>query len=61
MIRVRLGETFSGGKGIITADGDVKGFMTAGDEIVITKSEYELELIKIGKQSFFETVLRKLS
>ncbi len=61
LIRVRLDETFSGNKGIITADGDIKGFMAAGDEIVITKSEYELELIKIGKQSFFKTVLMKLS
>ncbi len=60
-IRVRLDGTVSGGKGIITADGDVKGFMSAGDEIIITKSEYELELIKIGKQSFFETVIKKLS
>lgn len=61
LIRVRLDGTFSGNKGIITADGDIKGFMAAGDEIVITKSEYELELIKIGRQSFFETVLKKLS
>lgn len=60
-IRVRLGGALSPGKGIITADGDIKGFMNSGGEIVITKSEYELELIKIGKQSFFETVLKKLS
>lgn len=31
------------------------------DEVIITESEYDFELIKIGEQSFYDTLIKKLS
>jgi NAD+ kinase len=60
-IVIKLDNTYPECDAIVSADGDVQGYIKDCDEVVITKSEYEFELIKIGKQSFYDTVLKKLS
>lgn len=60
-IVIRLDKDYPCREAIITADGDVAGTVNAADEIVITRSQYEFELIKIGRRSFYDTVLKKLS
>ncbi len=49
------------GGALITADGDVQGYISGEDEIIISKSEYDFELIKISGQSFYDTLINKLS
>ena len=46
---------------IICADGQMQGIITNDDVIKISKSNYEFELIKIGKSSFYNTLINKLS
>lgn len=46
---------------IICADGQMKRIITNDDVIRISKSGYEFELIKIGKSSFYNTLINKLS
>lgn len=46
---------------MISADGQTKRVITPDDVIRITKSDYEFELIKIGKTSFYKTLINKLS
>ncbi|MGN0149980.1 MAG: NAD(+)/NADH kinase [Clostridia bacterium] len=60
-IVIKLDKTYPECDAIVSADGDVQGYIKDIDEVIITKSEYEFELIKIGNQSFYDTVLRKLS
>lgn len=60
-IKIRLDKTYPECDAIVSADGDVQGYIKAADEVIISKSEYEFELIKIGNQSFYDTVLKKLS
>lgn len=60
-IRIRLDSTYAGSTAIVSADGDVQGRIEVADEIIVTKSKYEFQLIKIGNQSFYDTVLKKLS
>lgn len=60
-IVIKLDDTYAGCDAIVSADGDVQGCIKDADEVVISKSEYEFELIKIGNQSFYDTVLKKLS
>lgn len=60
-IVIKLDKTYPDCDAIVTADGDVQGYIKDADEIVITRSEYEFELIKIGSKSFYDTVLKKLS
>lgn len=60
-IVIKLDKTYPNCNAIVTADGDVQGYINDADEVVITCSEYEFELIKIGNQSFYDTVLKKLS
>lgn len=48
-------------KALLSADGEVQCELSGDEEIVITKSQYELELIKIGNQSFYDTLITKLS
>lgn len=59
-IVIRLDGTYPDNEAVVTADGDVQGYISMADEVAILKSRYEFELIKTGKQSFFDT-LRKLS
>ncbi len=60
-IRIRLDDTYPHSMAIVSADGDVQTKIQGAEEVVITKSEYEFQLIKIGNQSFYDTVLKKLS
>lgn len=60
-IVIKLDKTYPDCDAVVTADGDVQGYIKDADEVVITRSEYEFELIKIGSQSFYDTVLKKLS
>ena len=46
---------------MISADGQMQRIVTSDDEIRISKSDYEFELIKIGKSSFYNTLINKLS
>lgn len=46
---------------IISADGEKQRIIASDDEIKISKSDYEFELIKIGKSSFYNTLINKLS
>ena len=45
----------------VTTDGERQRIITAEDELHISKSDYEFELIKIGKNSFYNTLKSKLS
>ena len=47
-------------KASLTVDGEEKCVLTLGDEISIRKSDYCLKLIKLGKQSFYHTMMAKL-
>ncbi|MDD6484831.1 MAG: NAD(+)/NADH kinase [Clostridiales bacterium] len=58
---IRLDDKYLNNNAVISTDGDVQGDLTAGEELRITKSKYELKMIKIGSYSFYDTVLRKLS
>lgn len=60
-IVIRLDGTYPDCTALVSADGDVQGEIKGADEVVITRSEYEFELIKIGSTSFYDTVLKKLS
>lgn len=46
---------------IVSIDGKSKAKLNYGDKIAIKKSEYITEIIKIGKQSFYDTLVQKLS
>ena len=46
---------------IISADGELNRALTSEDVIRISKSNYKFELIKIGKTSFYNTLINKLS
>lgn len=45
---------------VVTVDGNVKEHITVGDEIIIRKSDYYAEIIKIGHQSFYDVLIDKL-
>lgn len=47
-------------KASLTVDGDVKCTVSTGDTISIKKSDLCLKLIKLGKQSFYHTMMAKL-
>lgn len=57
---LKLGkESLSGAT--ITTDGHLQRFVSVNDKVVISKSEYEFELIKLGKGSFYSILMDKLS
>ncbi len=60
-IVIRLDNDFRDNEAVVSCDGDVCGFITDADEIIISKSKYEFKMIKIGNYSFFDTLLRKLT
>ncbi len=60
-IKIKLDSEYGVTDAVVTADGDIQGYIKDCDEVVITESEYDFELIKIGNQSFYDTVLKKLS
>lgn len=61
VINIKLNADYGMQDAVVSADGDVQGYINIGDEVCITESEYDFELIKIGGQSFYDTVLKKLS
>lgn len=58
-IELRLNEKGKN-EAILTVDGIDKCTITEKDTIRIQKSEYSLKLIKLGKQSFYYTMMAKL-
>lgn len=60
-IKIELDKEYGENKAVVSADGELKEEIINGDEVIISRSEYELKLIKIGEQSFYDTLLKKLS
>ncbi len=60
-IKIKLDNEYGEADAVVTADGDIQGYIKECDEVVITESEYDFELVKIGNQSFYDTLLKKLS
>lgn len=60
-IRVRLDARLPVNEAVVFVDGDVRGCITVGDEVIITRSEYKTELIKFGNSSFYDILVNKLS
>lgn len=60
-IVIKLDKDYLNNNALVTADGDVLGDITYEDEVHITESRYLFSIIKIGKYSFYDTVLKKLS
>lgn len=49
------------GEAVVSIDGAVKDNVKYGDKVVITQSGYVTGLIKISNQSFYDTLIMKLS
>lgn len=49
-----------GGSALVTVDGRSKGAIDAGDVVTIKKSAHTLKIIKLGKKSFYHTMMAKL-
>ena len=60
-IVIQQDESYGIHEAIVTADGEVQCELTGGEKVIISRSHYELELIKIGNQSFYDTLIKKLS
>ncbi len=58
---IRQDESYGKKDAVVTADGESKCILKGDERVLITRSQYELELIKIGSQSFYDTLIRKLS
>lgn len=60
-MKIKIDSRYGGTDAIVTADGDIHGYIKNTDEVIITQSEYDFGLIKIGNQSFYDTLIKKLS
>lgn len=60
-IRIQMDPAYRDNEAVVAADGDVQGYISGSDEVVILKSKYRFKLIKIGDNSFYDTLVRKLS
>lgn len=60
-IVLKLDEDFAENDAMVSIDGDVQAYIKNGDEVIVTKSKHQTRLIKIGNQSFYDTLIRKLS
>ena len=60
-IRIEMDATYRDNEAVVTADGDVQGYISGSDEVVVLKSKYRFKLIKIGNNSFYDTLVSKLS
>ena len=49
-----------GDKASLTIDGEEKCVVKAGDTVFVRKSEHKLKIIKLGRQSFYYTMMAKL-
>lgn len=45
---------------VVTVDGENRCIMDRADTVTVKKSEYRLKIIKLGKQSFYHTMMTKL-
>ena len=57
---LKLGKENQGGA-TITTDGLLQREISVNDKVVISRSEYEFDLIKLGKGSFYSILMDKLS
>ena len=60
VVTIKINDSY-GTDAVVTADGDVQGYIKDADEVIITESEYDFELVKITNQSFYDTLIKKLS
>lgn len=60
-LTLRLGRDYPDNSAIVTTDGERQRFITVDDELVITRSNYKFELIRVGTSSFYNTLISKLS
>lgn len=60
-LTLRLGRDYADNCAIITTDGERQRFISPEDELRITRSDYKFELIRLGTQSFYNTLISKLS
>lgn len=60
-IIISLSNEYPDNSAVVSADGDIQCEVSSRDRIIITKSDYEFSIIKIGTYSFYNTVLKKLS
>lgn len=60
-IVIRLDSAYPDNEAVVTADGDVQGYISSADEVAVLKSKYEFQLIRTGRQSFYNTLISKLS
>ena len=60
-IIIRLDSAYPDNEAVVTADGDVQGYISSADEVAVLKSKYEFQLIRTGRQSFYNTLISKLS
>lgn len=45
----------------VMIDGEIREHIKESDEVLVTKSAYTLDLIKMGELSFYDTLIKKLS
>lgn len=57
---IKIGRENPNASAIITTDGERQRFISVDDEVHISKSDYEFELIKIGNVNFYKTLMNKL-
>lgn len=57
---IKIGRENPNASAIITTDGERQRFISVDDEVHISKSEHEFELIKIGNVNFYKTLMNKL-
>lgn len=60
-ITVCLDNEYAGHEAVLCVDGDIREHIKVGEKVVVTKSNYETLLIKMGNQSFYDTLIEKLS
>ena len=60
-IIIRLDSAYPDNEAVVTAEGDVQGYISSADEVAVLKSKYEFQLIRTGRQSFYNTLISKLS
>lgn len=60
-ITIRLSDKVTVNSAIVVSDGDSVGYIKSGDEIIVSRSEYETKLIRMGHSSFYDIFIRKLS
>ena len=60
-ITIRLSDKVAVNGAIVVSDGDNVGYIKSGDEIIVSRSQYETKLIRMGNSSFYDVFIRKLS